>query len=34
MEETQCPECGEPVGGRDHNPAAGVTAAVDFGGMG
>ena len=30
MEETRCPECGEPVGGRSHNPASGVVEALDF----
>jgi hypothetical protein len=30
MEETRCPECGEPVGGRNHNPAAGVREALDI----
>lgn len=37
MEETICPECGAPVGGRSHNPAVGVREAEDlvrrFGGM-
>jgi len=30
MEETRCPECGEPVGGRNHNPASGVREAGDI----
>lgn len=37
MEQTACPECGEPVGGREHQVAEGVTRADDletsFGGM-
>ncbi|KAG2025031.1 hypothetical protein GB937_003258 [Aspergillus fischeri] len=37
MEQTACPECGEPVGGREHRVAEGVTRADDletsFGGM-
>jgi DNA polymerase III delta prime subunit len=37
MEQTACPECGEPVGGREHHVAEGVTRADDleasFGGM-
>ncbi|KAI9836983.1 MAG: hypothetical protein M1819_000632 [Sarea resinae] len=28
MEEACCPECGAPVGGQDHSPAAGVTRAT------
>jgi len=30
MEETIYPECGAPVGGRNHNPAAGVREAGDI----
>lgn len=30
MEEARCPQCGEPVGGNNHTPSAGVTSAVDI----
>ncbi|KAI9768060.1 MAG: hypothetical protein M1840_005094 [Geoglossum simile] len=30
MEEARCPQCGEPVGGRDHNPVEGVRRAEDW----
>lgn len=30
MEETRCPECGAPVGGSNHTPAAGVTEARNW----
>ncbi|ROW01827.1 hypothetical protein VPNG_07777 [Cytospora leucostoma] len=30
MEEARCPECGSPVGGRNHNPTAGVRRADDI----
>ncbi|KAH7021747.1 putative NF-X1 finger and helicase domain protein [Macrophomina phaseolina] len=30
MEETRCPQCGEPAGGRSHQPAAGVHRAEDL----
>jgi hypothetical protein len=38
MQTSQCPQCGSPVGGRDHQPVGGVTRATDlelqFGGLG
>lgn len=30
MQQTACPQCGAPAGGRDHAPAAGVTRADDL----
>jgi hypothetical protein len=30
MEQTACPECGEPVGGREHRVAEGVMRADDL----
>lgn len=37
MQTSQCPQCGSPVGGHDHNAVAGVRAATDlerqFGGL-
>jgi hypothetical protein len=30
MEQAQCPQCGESVGGQSHEAAAGVHRAQDF----
>ena len=30
MQTSVCPQCGAPVGGQSHQPAAGVTHARDF----
>jgi hypothetical protein len=30
MQESVCPQCGEPIGGRNHTPAAGVSNADDL----
>lgn len=30
MQTSQCPQCGSPVGGRDHQAVVGVTRAADF----
>jgi hypothetical protein len=30
MVESVCPQCGEPIGGRNHNAAEGVTRAADL----
>lgn len=30
MEEARCPQCGERIGGHDHEPMAGVRRAQDI----